>query len=425
MKKLTVILLIFLMVTALAACGGSSGSSSNSGTEVISQSTDQGQNGDQETHTIPEGTDQKAADFAVKLLQASNKSGENVLISPLSVMTALTMTANGADGETLEQMEAALGMPLEELNEYLIAYINNLPNSDKYKLDAANSIWFTSDDEFTVNEDFLKENVAKYGADIFKASFDDSTLKDINDWVDDKTEGMIPEILDQIDENAVMYLINALAFEAEWAEIYEDFQVQEDEFTAEDGTKEKVELMHSMEGSYLESDDATGMIKYYKDGKYAFAALLPNEGITVDELLGSLDGVKLHNMLAERQDKKVITAIPKFETSFDIEMSEALMGMGMTDAFDLTKADFTKLGTAVDKNIFINRVIHKTFISVAEQGTKAGAVTVVEMNAEGAMLEEEPPKEVILNRPFVYMLVDCETYTPFFIGTLMHAEGQN
>ena len=425
MKKLTVILLIFLMVTALAACGGSSGSNSNGGTEVISQSTDQDQNGDRETHAIPEGTDQKAADFAVKLLKASNKSGENVLISPLSVMTALTMTANGADGDTLEQMETALGMPLEELNEYLIAYMNNLPKSDKYKLDPANSIWFTSDDEFTVNEDFLKENVAKYGADIFKASFDESTLKDINDWVDDKTEGMIPEILDQIDENAVMYLINALAFEAEWAEIYEDFQVQEDEFTAEDGTKEKVELMHSMEGSYLESDDATGMIKYYKDGKYAFAALLPNEGITVDELLGSLDGVKLHNMLAERQDKKVITAIPKFETSFDIEMSEALMGMGMTDAFDLTKADFTKLGTAVDKNIFINRVIHKTFISVAEQGTKAGAATVVEMNAEGAMLEEEPPKEVILNRPFVYMLVDCETYTPFFIGTLMHAEGQN
>ena len=92
MKKLTVILLIFLMVTALAACGGSSGSSSNGGTEVISQSTDQDQNGDRETHAIPEGTDQKAADFAVKLLKASNKSGENVLISPLSVIIGIGFT---------------------------------------------------------------------------------------------------------------------------------------------------------------------------------------------------------------------------------------------------------------------------------------------------------------------------------------------
>ena len=417
MKRFIVIALIIMMVAALAACGGEKmGSGNGEGTEVIAQSSTEDQQGQVE---VPEGTDQKATDFVVRLLKASNDSGKNTLISPLSVMSALTMTANGAGGETLKQMEEALGMPLEELNAYLTAYMNSLSDSDKYKMDLANSIWFTSKDSFTVNEDFIKENVAKFGADIYKAPFDDSTLKDINKWVKEKTDGMIPKILDQISEDAVMYLINALAFEAEWVDPYFDFQVQKEDFTAEDGSKEKVELMHSTEGTYLESEDATGLVKYYKGGKYAFAALLPNEGVTVDELIANLDGNKLHEILANRKDTEVIAAIPKFETDFDIEMSDVLKGMGMIDAFDAGKADFTAMGTSEINNIFISRVIHKTFISVAEQGTKAGAATLVEMT-EGCALPEEEPKEVILNRPFVYMLVDCETWTPFFIGTLMH-----
>ncbi len=419
MKRIIVIALIIMMVAALAACGGENmGSNSGSSTEVITQSSTEDQQGQTE---VPEGTDQKATDFVVRLIKASNDSGKNTLISPLSVMSALTMTANGAGGDTLKQMEEALGMPLEELNAYLTAYMNSLSDSDKYKMDLANSIWFTSKDSFTVNEDFIKENVAKFGADIYKAPFDDSTLKDINKWVKEKTDGMIPKILDQISEDAVMYLINALAFEAEWVDPYFDFQVQKEDFTAEDGSKEKVELMHSTEGTYLESEDATGLVKYYKGGKYAFAALLPNEGVTVDELIANLDGNKLHEILANRKDTGVIAAIPKFETDFDIEMSDVLKGMGMIDAFDAGKADFTAMGTSEINNIFISRVIHKTFISVAEQGTKAGAATLVEMT-EGCALPEEEPKEVILNRPFVYMLVDCETWTPFFIGTLMHVK---
>ncbi len=419
MKRIIVIALIIMMVAALAACGGENmGSNSGSSTEVITQSSTEDQQGQTE---VPEGTDQKATDFVVRLIKASNDSGKNTLISPLSVMSALTMTANGAGGDTLKQMEEALGMPLEELNAYLTAYMNSLSDSDKYKMDLANSIWFTSKDSFTVNEDFIKENVAKFGADIYKAPFDDSTLKDINKWVKEKTDGMIPKILDQISEDAVMYLINALAFEAEWVDPYFDFQVQKEDFTAEDGSKEKVELMHSTEGTYLESEDATGLVKYYKGGKYAFAALLPNEGVTVDELIANLDGNKLHEILANRKDTEVIAAIPKFETDFDIEMSDVLKGMGMIDAFDAGKADFTAMGTSEINNIFISRVIHKTFISVAEQGTKAGAATLVEMT-EGCALPEEEPKEVILNRPFVYMLVDCETWTPFFIGTLMHVK---
>ena len=174
------------------------------------------------------------ADFAVRLFKASEKNGKNTLISPLSVLCALAMTANGAKGETRAQMESVLGMSVEELNFYIYSYMKNLPQGEKYKLSLANSIWFTDDERFTVNQDFLQINADYYGADIFKAPFNKQTCKDINTWVKNKTDGMIPEILDEIPAGAIMYLVNALAFEAEWPEFYEESDVRDKKFTKED-----------------------------------------------------------------------------------------------------------------------------------------------------------------------------------------------
>ena len=359
--------------------------------------------------------------FAVRLFQASEKSGENTLVSPLSVLCALAMTANGAEGETLEQMEAVLGMTVEELNLYLYSYAKNLPQGEKYKLSLANSVWFTEDKRFTVNQDFLQINADYYGADIYQAPFNDQTCKDINNWVKQKTDGMIPEILDQIPPEAVMYLVNALAFEAEWSEVYEKHQVRDGQFTKEDGTEQNVEYMYGSEGVYLEDEKATGFIKYYKGGKYAFAAMLPNEGVSVSEYIASLDGESLNALLANPQYTAVQTSIPKFEMEYGVEMSEILMGMGMPRAFDPDNAEFERLGTSTDGNIYISRVLHKTFISVGEKGTKAGAATVVEMQ-DCAAEEPQEPKQVYLDRPFVYMLIDRENNIPFFIGMMMDAE---
>ena len=357
-------------------------------------------------------------DFAIRLFQASNENGKNTLISPLSVLCALAMTANGAEEETLAQMEEVLGMTTEELNLYLYSYMKNLPQGDKYKLSLANSIWFTEDERFTVNQDFLQTNADYYGADVYKAPFDKQTLKDINNWVKQNTDGMIPEILDQIPPEAIMYLVNALAFEAEWSEIYEKHQVKDGEFTKEDGTKQDVKFMYGSEGTYFEDEKATGFMKRYVGGKYAFVALLPNEGVSVSEYIASLDGESLNALLANPQYATVHTSIPKFETEYKVEMSEILKSMGMTEAFDMYNADFEGLGTSTDGNIYISRVLHKTFISVGEKGTKAGAATIVE-NKDGAAAEPTEPKEVYLDRPFVYMLVDCENNIPFFIGTMM------
>ena len=357
-------------------------------------------------------------DFAIRLFKASNDKGKNTLISPLSVLCALAMTANGAEEETLAQMEEVLGMTTEELNLYLYSYMKNLPQGDKYKLSLANSIWFTEDERFTVNQDFLQTNADYYGADIYKAPFDKQTLKDINNWVKQNTNGMIPEILDQIPPEAIMYLVNALAFEAEWSEIYEKHQVKDGEFTKEDGTKQDVKFMYCSEGTYFEDEKATGFMKRYVGGKYAFVALLPDEGVTVSEYIASLDGESLNALLANPQYATVHTSIPKFETEYKVEMSEILKSMGMTEAFDMYNADFEGFGTSTDGNIYISRVLHKTFISVGEKGTKAGAATIVEMK-DGAAAEPTEPKEVYLDRPFVYMLVDCENNIPFFIGTMM------
>ena len=356
-------------------------------------------------------------DFAIRLFRAANADGENTLISPLSVLCALAISANGAKGETLEQIENTLGLEKDELNLYLYSYITSLPQGEKYKLYLANSIWLTEDERFTVNGDFLQANADYYGADIYKAPFDDKqTLKDINNWVKNETDGMIPSIVDQIPPEAVAYLVNALAFEAEWKNIYEKGQVKDGYFTNVDGEKQSIEMMYSSEGRYIEDDNATGFIKYYSGEKYAFVALLPKEGISVTEYIATLDGESVNNMLNSAQYTTVDAAIPKFESEYEAEMSSTLKSMGVTLAFAPDNADFTGLGTSTDGNIFINRVIHKAKIQVGEKGTKAGAATVIEMVDKMSM--PAISKHVFLDRPFVYMLVDSESNLPFFIGTM-------
>ena len=364
-----------------------------------------------------------AADFGVRLFRAGVEEGENTLISPLSVLYALAMTANGADGDTLAQMEAVLGMDCENLNSFMQAYMDLLPEAKDYKLNLANSVWFKGDPNFSVEQNFLQTNADYYGAGIYKAAFDAGTRNDINNWVKEHTDGMIPQIIDEIPETAVMYLVNALAFEARWEEIYDEFQVREGRFTTEDGTRQNVDMMHSEESAWLEDDKATGFIKYYRDRRYAFVALLPNEGVSVTEYVESLTGERLLELLSSPEYTTVFASIPRFETEYDTEISEVLQEMGMTDAFDRQTANFSRLGvyTGDGVNVYINRVLHKTCISVAEQGTRAGAATAVEMNADGAIIMEEI-REVVLDRPFVYMLIDCETNLPFFIGTMMDME---
>lgn len=355
------------------------------------------------------------ADFAVSLFQNSLTDGENTLVSPLSVLSALAMVANGAEGETLSQMEAVLGATPEQLNSWFLSYMSRLGEEDALHL--ANAIWFNTHERFTPDPDFLQTNADYFGAGIRSGEFNEALCREINKWVEEHTDGMIPEILDEIPEDAVMYLVNALAFEARWASTYREEQVRDGIFTTEDGREQDVRLMHDTVFAYLELENAAGFLRHYKDG-YTFAALLPNAGVTVAELAASLEGAELTTLLAEPQGVPVKTAIPKFQGESSLKLNEILANMGMGDAFDQERANLTGLGTSSRGNIYINRVLHKTFISVSEEGTRAGAATMVEANdrAMGVMVDQ---KEVILDRPFIYMIVDTESNLPIFMGTCM------
>lgn len=362
------------------------------------------------------------AELAVKLFKASVEKSENesVLISPLSIQLALAMTANGANGQTKAEMEKLLGgdIPLEELNEYLYTYINSLPSTEKYKLELANSIWFRDDAErLTVEKDFLQTNADYYGAQAYKEPFDQQTVKDINSWVNGHTDGMIEKIIDEIEFDDVLHLINAIAFDAQWKEPYEKHNVENGTFTSISGEERKIKMMHSNEYKYIGTDNATGFIKDYKDGKYTFAALLPNEEIDLYDYINGLSGDALMAALNSASDETVITAIPKFSYDYSLLMNDILSGLGMPTAFDPYKADFYKMATSSRGNIYIGKVLHKTFISVDEHGTKAAAITDITMK-DYAMAMPEEIKEVILDRPFVYMIIDNSTNLPIFIGTV-------
>ncbi len=334
------------------------------------------------------------------------KGKSNTLVSPLSVALAFAMVAEGAEGETLEEIENTLGMDINELRELFY--------EDNSQLSIANSMWVNSSEGFTVNEDFLERNAQYHKAEIFEAPFNRHTLEDINSWVSDKTDGMIEKIIDQLDERAVMCLVNSLLFDAKWNTPYSEYDVDQGYFVTEENVPLAVEFLSGMEGYYLEDEIATGFLKYYENCKYAFAAMLPNEGVSVEEYLMSLNAEKV---LGNMQACSVSTRLPKFESEFDVSLENVLKNMGMEKAFDEEKADFSKLGTVKNGNIYIGDAVHKTKISVTEQGTKAGAATAVTLFGAGAPQEV---KEVYLDRPFVYMIVDMENNIPVFMGTLMN-----
>lgn len=350
--------------------------------------------------------------FGVKLLQ--NEMGKtDPLISPLSIAAALSMTANGAVGETKAQMEEVLGASADTLSSSFAALQSALKNDKQLKL--ANSIWLKDTPTLHVEDAFLQKNADCFGAGIYAAPFDDSTKTAINDWVKEKTDGMIPEILDKISADSVVYLVNALAFDAKWEDIFETTQVRTGRFTSREGVEQTGDFLYGETSQYLSGEHAEGFLKYYEGQKYAFAALLPEEGMEIGEFVSGLTGQALHAILSSPQTETVEFGLPKFKTAFDTELSESLIALGMTDAFDGEKADFSALGSSDEGNILISRVLHKTFIQVDEAGTKAGAATAVDMVTGSAA---EYPHSVYLERPFVYMIVDMETKLPVFLGAL-------
>lgn len=222
---------------------------------------------------------------------------------------------------------------------------------------------------------------------------------------------MIPKIIEKADRYAVMMLVNAIAFDAKWETPYKRSDIEKLDFTSYSGSKKKTDFMCSTENIYLKDGGAVGFVKPYKNGRFAFAALLPDENTGIDDYVASLSGDKLMKIFSSaKHGNEVNVKMPKFRTEYSTQLIDTLKKMGVKDAFDRKTADFSSL--IENRDAYIATVVHKTFIEVDENGTRAAASTLV--GADTMSLME--PYSVCLNRPFVYMIVDTETNLPLFIG---------
>lgn len=367
-----------------------------------------------------------AADFAFKLLNESRADfeGDSLLVSPLSVMLALAMTANGAEGETLAQMENVLGggMYIEDLNEQLFNYTSSLVSTDDAKFNLANAVWVTSSPTFSINKNFVKTIENTFDADIVSADLPKS-VDAINGWVKEETFDMIDSILKDGDLTAdtVMVLLNALAFDALWANQVDDYACFEDRFAGVDENIQTATYMWAESDGYIEGKNEVGIVKNYKGGNYAFVALLPNDNISIYDYMASLDGetfLKLYDKREKAAYNKVeISAkMPHFSFDCNVNLNNVLTRMGMPRAFDGGSAEFGGLGHSSLGNIYISKVLHKTHIDLDNSGTRAAAVTAVIMDAESAGPDNIEYYRVELDRPFVYAIIDTGTGLPIFLG---------
>ena len=421
------VFLIFASVLFLLCCG--CGKETAKPEDLMGEAREgRGQTAEFETVEVPEEIFYAdAADFAVELLKGNMEGmdGDNVMVSPLSVMTVLAMTANGAKGETLDQMLAVLGgnQDIDGWNRNLKAWAEGFAGMEETKLDTANSVWLRDDGQMALEKRFLEKNAFYYDSDIYRMPFQEDALGNINAWVEEKTGGRIKNILDQVEEDAVMYLVNTVVFDAKWMRAYEEYNVRKGSFTNARGETEKVFYMYATQSTYIEDENATGFVKPYTEG-FRFVAIKPKEGISPEEYMASMDGEHFRELLSEAKTEVIVeTGIPKFEAEYGADLGGILANLGMEDAFDWEKADFRGMGAFPDKNIYISKIVHRTCISVGELGTEALAATVEDCVAEASAPPEMEIYYVYIKSPFVYAIVENETNVPVFIGILNTVDG--
>lgn len=368
---------------------------------------------------------ESTVDFSIRLLQTDGQdaisSGKNVLISPESVTTALAMTTNGADNETKDQLYQAIcpGLTQDEVNSYLYSFNNQISDSEDISFNIANSIWINDEMPIEVREDFITTGREYFNSEIYKSPFSDGIQDKVNSWCDEKTNHMIPKILNTAPTDTVLMLVNAIAFDGEWEDPYEDNQIKEGcTFTSYNGTKQTVTMLSSNESYYLSDDSCTGVIKNYKGRDFAFMALLPNEDIDMQDFVNDMTADSFISLFNNKTSEEVITQIPEFTYDYDTDLVNSFKQMGVTDAFDPDTADFSKMVTDTDFKIFIGSIVHKTHIELDRNGTKASATTIVTEKSEAGPSPENQPKRVILDRPFVYAIIDTRTGIPIFLGVL-------
>ena len=359
------------------------------------------------------------------LQQLSQDNKKSFVCSPLSLQLALAMTANGAEGETLQEMLDVLGYGSEgvaALNEYAKILIEQLPAVDlDVTLKVADALLAT--DRYPLNAGFRETLRTYYYAPAVSMSFDDpqKVIDQVNEWARRNTEGLIDPMLKEINPNAAAFLMNALYFKAKWAgsewnPMFDSKATYDAPFYLAGGKEKKVPFMSSHRHfPYADKGDFEIVALPYASGKFYMYLLLPKKRDGLDAMIGTLQNASWNNLISSLESQyEVRLRMPKFEASGDFELSGVLKSMGMKKAFDDVYAEFDGMFDGVTPGFFISRVLQKAKITVAEWGTEAAAVTVVEM-AEKASL----PEKVITftaDHPFVFVLGEQESGTILFEG---------
>ena len=353
--------------------------------------------------------------FGVMKHCAEMANGKNVMISSDSLLFALEMAAAGADGKTLDEMLNTMipGADKETAFQFAIERMHAL-ESDSLKI--ANSAWLNQRLAPAVREEYLNYIKKELGSQVQNIPFDDQAVPTINSWVNEKTDGMIPSLIDNVDpDTELMVLINAICFDSKWETGYDDSDVVKQEFHQKDGQSTDVDFLRSDEKIYVSNGNAQGFIKPYEGGEFGFMAILPNDqDVDINRLMADLTSEEYWKLWeSQSTDYKVKALLPEFSGDYKAEMIPILQSLGMHDAFT-ANADFSKM---TDTPAFISQVIHKTHIEVNREGTRAAAATAITIRALG-ISHNSNERFVTCDRPFAYAIVDMNTGLPVFLGTV-------
>ncbi|MGC9471529.1 MAG: serpin family protein [Bacteroidales bacterium] len=354
--------------------------------------------------------------FAFELFWEVMQSCEekNLMISPLSVSYALGMTCNGAAGTTLDAFYDVLhfgGLTLQEVNESYQDLMNQLVHLDEQvEFSIANSIWYRLG--FDVLTAFVQTNQTYFDAMVSQLDFSDPEAVDIiNEWIEAHTNGKIQNMLDYIPGDAVMYLINAIYFNATWKYEFDKEKTQPGLFYPDDLSEYQTDFM-KVNGNFLyaSTENFSAVELPYGDSTFSMVVMLPATGLSVASLAEQMNAATWESWFDQTQVTNVQVELPKFNYGFKSLLNDPLINLGLGVAFG-PGADFS--GITPGGGIFISRVIHQTFIDVQEEGTEAAAATIVEM---GETAFPANPPVLCINRPFLFFIKENSTGTILFMG---------
>ncbi len=366
-------------------------------------------------------------DFAINLFREVSKGDKsNTIVSPYSISTALTMTNLGANGKTKAQMQEVLGYSgltdkqVEEKNSTLSQSLSQV--NPKSQLSIANALF--GNKGVPLRKEFVAKNEALFKAKLTTMSFSNKkAIDEINNWVKSKTEGKIPTILDNIPEDAILYLINAIYFKGTWQFPFKESDTQKSDFYLSEGGAVPVQMMHKdARMNYLEGDNFQAVMLPYADERLNLCVILPAENENIDSFIAKLTPELWNEWMNKIYFKKGMLGLPKVKLDYKVELSKSLKQLGMPCAFDQGCADFSRmvdLSKMQGKNVLISRVLHKTFLEIDERGTTAAGATAVEMVARSAAMRPPTPFRMICNRPYIIALRDSQTGTILFLGKIV------